>query len=210
MKPKKNKVGAVSAKLYAVERVCDRRVRRGKIEYFLKWEGYSESENTWEPEENLECQDLIRQYEEEKDEAEVSTSKKKKSEEPKKAKKSGGRKLKNDNETKSAGTKEKPADSTNPKTDTESVSEASSKQPELTGFDKGLEAESILGVTDANGSLSYFIKFKGVDEGELVPSSVVNIKIPQIVIQYYEERLSWYVYDEETSKKITSVFAAFD
>lgn len=38
---------------YVVERIIDKRIVDGQIEYFLKWKGYPESENTWEPRENL-------------------------------------------------------------------------------------------------------------------------------------------------------------
>ena len=38
---------------YEVEQVLDSRLKRGKLEYLVKWFGYTDDHNTWEPELNL-------------------------------------------------------------------------------------------------------------------------------------------------------------
>jgi hypothetical protein len=64
------------------------------------------------------------------------------------------------------------------------------KKPQF--FGRGLEPERIIRVTDSSGQLMFLIKWKGTDGVGLVPPKKANIQCPQIVIQFYEERLTWH------------------
>ncbi|KAJ1645271.1 Chromobox protein 1, partial [Dispira simplex] len=47
---------------YEVEKIMDRRTRGNHAEYLIKWKGYGNEWNTWEPEDNLYCHDLLREF----------------------------------------------------------------------------------------------------------------------------------------------------
>jgi hypothetical protein len=52
--------------VYIVEKVVDKRkARSGKIQYLIKWQGYDDKDNTWEPAENVLSKNLITEFEEE-------------------------------------------------------------------------------------------------------------------------------------------------
>ncbi|XP_017577913.1 histone-lysine N-methyltransferase SUV39H1-A isoform X1 [Pygocentrus nattereri] len=47
---------------YEVEYLCNYRNIKGREFFLVKWKGYSEAENTWEPRRNLKCPKMIRQF----------------------------------------------------------------------------------------------------------------------------------------------------
>ncbi|KAF3447564.1 hypothetical protein FNV43_RR12751 [Rhamnella rubrinervis] len=50
---------------YEIEAVRRKRVRKGQLQYLIKWRGWPETANTWEPLENLQsCSDVIDAFEE--------------------------------------------------------------------------------------------------------------------------------------------------
>ncbi|CAF2703299.1 unnamed protein product [Rotaria sp. Silwood2] len=48
---------------YQVEAILDKRTRGKKIEYLLKWKGYSNADNTWEDKSRLNCPTLVKDFE---------------------------------------------------------------------------------------------------------------------------------------------------
>ena len=62
---KNNSRNHVIEKEYEVEKIIDKRIINDKIEYLIKWKGYSDFENTWEPIENMSnAKEIIFEYEE--------------------------------------------------------------------------------------------------------------------------------------------------
>ncbi|XP_038153026.1 chromobox protein homolog 1-like [Cyprinodon tularosa] len=158
---------------YVVEKVLDRRVVRGKVEFLLKWKGFSDEDNTWEPEENLDCPDLIAEYMQKHKERE---------EKKKESKRKAASEASGDTEERASKKKKEEGD-------------------KARGFGRGLQPERIIGATDSSGELMFLMKWKNSDEADLVPAKEANVKCPQVVISFYEERLTWHSYPTEEEEK---------
>jgi len=200
---------------YVVEKILQKRLVKGKVEYFLKWQGFGEDDNTWEPEENLGCPELIAEFErqwEEKErkkkaerEAARAASKRKQSpsanssvvedyvverrETPKRDSSFTARDRDRDWEDIGSSSNKRA------KTGRESAppvrSSAASKSMEPTGFVRGLLPEKIIGASDSSGELVFLMKWKNTDEADLVSARQAKSKCPQIVMSFYEEMLGW-------------------
>ncbi|CAH8529528.1 unnamed protein product [Heterobilharzia americana] len=208
---------------FQVEKILKVRIRNGQKEYFLKWKGYSEEDNTWEPEENLDCPDLIKEFEERRarertpltSPARTSASTESRSRNRSKGSSLGSDTSKEANEEAPQPVRKKRTSSI-PASTEETTSEVASvpEEPKETveegeeeeepkakvaktvtktrGFARGLKAERIIGATDSSGELMFLMKWKDSDEADLVPAREANIKCPQVVIRFYEERLTWH------------------
>ncbi|XP_041665637.1 chromobox protein homolog 3a isoform X1 [Cheilinus undulatus] len=151
---------------FVVEKVLDQRIVNGKVEFYLKWKGFTDADNTWEPEENLDCPELISAF--------LEAQK---------------------------NVKEKPAAVKRKASTDEAAGDSKKKEPEKPrGFARNLEPERIIGATDSSGELMFLMKWKDSDEADLVPAREANTRCPQVVIGFYEERLTWHACPEDEAQ----------
>ncbi|KAJ8263922.1 hypothetical protein GJAV_G00143110 [Gymnothorax javanicus] len=69
-------LSAVGERVFAAECILKRRIRKGRIEYLVKWKGWAIKYSTWEPEENILDNRLIAGFEQKERERELYGPKK--------------------------------------------------------------------------------------------------------------------------------------
>jgi len=193
---------------YEVEQVVDVRTKHGKKEYRIKWKNYSENDNTWEPEEHLDCEDLIKKFEEKRKSKGGAASTSSTTKESTSSKLStsisnttSGKKRKSEPEESSktsSNLKKSKKGGVDSETDSNvggsglAITTGSATKLRAEGFGRGLQPDKIIGATDSSGELMFLMKWKDSNEADLVPAREANVKCPQVVIKFYEERLSWH------------------
>ncbi|XP_049336554.1 chromobox protein homolog 3b [Astyanax mexicanus] len=173
---------------FAVEKIIRRRVNDGKVEYYLKWKGFTDAENTWEPEDNLDCPELIEEFlrnmavsgETEKDDSP--------SLEPVFQPKEELTEMDADTAHQQLCQSEQTVNNTGRPGDhnTAPVDDPSTSP----------EPEHIIGSTDRNGELMFLIKWKGTDDVALLSAREASARWPQMVIGFYEDKLTWHAEEE--------------
>lgn len=167
---------------FNVEIIRDKRInpRNGVAEYLVKWEGYSEAENTWEPMEHLLCPDLIKQFEDS-----LKNKRKRRSN-------ADNRDTKRSKKTSQQDVEEEdPLELAEDASDPEAVAVVMEEPRALRGFERGLELKKIHGACENHddGKLMFFVEWKGTNETELLSYKEIEEHAPKIMCAWYRQRL---------------------
>ncbi|CAL8085689.1 unnamed protein product [Orchesella dallaii] len=179
---------------FVVEKVLKKRViEGGKVLYLLKWKDYGHDENTWEPEENMNPELVLIFNKELEEKAKKRRAKIDASTNSKPVVKKAALGSKTSNGSRGSGNQDvNGLESSSDLSEEGSCLSEEEAQLPLTGFDRGLIPERIIGVTECGGGGRMFlIKWKDTNEAELIVAKVANAKCPQMVISYYEDRIMW-------------------
>lgn len=191
--------------------------RTGTHEYLVKWEGYPESDNTWEPADNLKCPELVQKFLEEdankrkrkKVDRNQSTESAKKSQSP--TKRSSQRETKNKlyYEDENSDEDEYPSNGI-PSTERQKQKQttavvARDPTPEpVQGFARELRLEKIVDViVGHNDELYSFVKWNGLEELELIEAEELEKNAPYELCRWYRERFFCQVkHDDDIPKAL--------
>lgn len=229
---------------YCVDFILDKRIIKNHVEYYVKWTGFADEYNTWEPSENLYCEKLVEEFENklaEKKMYSIDTMEKAQSKTGpfinhvnmvRLTKKKTNRVNKTNkliasdlavnckNETISKLGKYVDTQITNlgkvskkvidvhnskgpinKRKDVKKKKKISMKKNNVSGkkiVKKSRknkivwnEPEKIIGSLILNGCLMILLKWKNVEEPDLIPAKEINVKWPQLIIRFYEKHLSW-------------------
>ncbi|CAG7837745.1 unnamed protein product [Allacma fusca] len=221
---------------YAVERIVDKKVVDGEVQYFIKWQGWPEDSNTWEPIEHLgNCHMMIQSYENK-----LASGAKKK--QPAKR----GRSVSAASSSVTSHSVGRPSNASRGKSTVQRNKRDDTITPYLSGsededcsgvedFDQdltfgilyecppGKELEKIHAVAVVDGYLTFLVQWKTAEAGDIRPPITnenanmvraisMNKMFPQEVIAFYQSRvrfnLSLEPYEKEAVKAAQALVEA--
>ena len=154
--------GEVEEEEFQVEKILRSELRGGKILYFIKWKGYSDAENTWEPESNLvNCPELLEDFKARNDVEDSSelggASRDRESSSEKEAGPSGLTAIPKDEDRRDTRKR-------TPKKSSTLDRQNGEKEKKVSGFGRGLKLEKILGATEGTdgelkGAILFLVKW---------------------------------------------------
>ena len=156
---------------YVVERILNRRIYKGHLEYFVKWQDYPNSDSTWEKADKLNCQELIDEYET--------------------LRKSGHSKKRKGSKSLAPQISGIIRRSTRSSVELRS-SKRIIRQPArpMLGYKYSQRDLQILGTTkskSANGELCYYVKWRHSKSITVVTAECANREYPNVVIPFLEQ-----------------------
>ncbi|KAK0394784.1 hypothetical protein QR680_000932 [Steinernema hermaphroditum] len=203
---------------YVVERVVSRRKNCGKTEYLIKWKNYPSSDNTWEPEENCsDCQELINEFlkrnEKRKRRSTSTTSSaarnrsRSASKHPKREQSEHQESKKTEEKASAEERMDEGDDNTKPLS-AEAPAQAPSPAPApaeapqaeeghqlstepIYGVSQGKRVEKIIGVSRTSEKEIMAVVNYSDYTFEAVPTKVLQLFFPQLLIRFYEDKLSF-------------------
>ncbi|XP_059909536.1 chromobox protein homolog 3b isoform X3 [Gadus macrocephalus] len=155
---------------FLVEKIIRRRVFNGRVEYFLKWKGFTDADNTWEPQDNLDCPELIDEF------------------------LRNMRLSDNEEEQPQEFILDEELSEQEAEIKRDVTGAGLDPDPDLE-LDLNREPECIIGSTDQHGELMFLVKWK--TSVSLLAAREASARCPQAVVDFYQRRLNWHSGDED-------------
>ncbi|XP_068081276.1 chromobox protein homolog 5 isoform X1 [Anabrus simplex] len=148
---------------YEVEKVVDSKIVRGQTQYKIRWKGFSPENDTWEPEEDLNCPELIQEFL--KSQPEEAKGK--------------------DSKNKKRGGKTSAAEPKSKKKKKDSEEETAEGEDEEEDEEKVYEVEKVVEVHfKKNGKREFLIRWKGFSSNDDTWEPEENLSCPDLIEKF--------------------------
>ncbi|MFH4981698.1 hypothetical protein AB6A40_008407 [Gnathostoma spinigerum] len=182
---------------YSVEKILGERYNAQKRckEYLIKWEGYGDEENTWEPECNLDCPEILEEFRQSLRSTSRSSqsSVKKRTKAKRKAEQSSTDEKVVESEKGIDGIKTKVEFASDSSDDEESIAARRNPKPGESGVEKGWKIESVQTIfppDDEIPCLTFVVKYYGHRKLERVRKDVMRKYGALPAIEFFERHSS--------------------